>query len=96
MALDLPDRNRSQTLATLARAHAMTGDTNKALKLYDTIQDMRIRRTTRMLLVRELAALAEQQHTLGNRARAIATYEAVLRLRPQHATARERLLELTQ
>ena len=92
MALDLPDWNMSQALATLARAHAMTGDTNEALELYDTIQDMRIRRTTRNLLVRELAALAEQQHTLGNRARAIATYEAVLRLRPQHTKARERLL----
>ncbi len=95
MALDLPADNLFQALATLSRAYAMTGYTEKALELYNMIQNTRTRRATRNHLTKELAALAEQQDARGNRARAIATYQAVLQLKPRHATARERLRELT-
>ncbi len=95
-AFGLPDDDMFQTLATLSRAYAMTGDTAKALELYDMIQNKRTRIGARNFLIRELAALAEQLDARGSRAQAIATYEAVLRLHPRHATARERLRELTE
>lgn len=95
-ALGLPDDDKFQTLATLSRAHAMTGDTAKALELYNMIQNKRTRIGTRNFLIRELSALAEHLDARGSRVRAIATYEAVLQLNPRHATARERLRELTR
>ncbi len=81
----------SRVAALLSRAYASTGDTAKALRFFGRIQDPEIERVTRRHVIQELMAWAKHQETQGNRSRAITTYEAILRLNPRHARAREGL-----
>ena len=84
----------SQEAALLSRAYASTGDTARTLRFFAGIQDAEIERVTRRHVIQELMAWAQHQETQGNRARAIAAYETILRLNPRHARAREGLREL--